>query len=194
MSLKEQVYSLLVVSASDKFNQALPEIFSLPTFSPITVVSNVSAAKREVMERDFDFIIVNSPLPDDSGVRFSIDTASSYNTIVLFLARSEQYDMIYDRLAGHGVFMLQKPASKAIFQIACGWMITARERTRYSERKTLSIEEKMNEIRFVNRAKLLLISELKMTEPEAHRYIEKQAMDRCIGKRQVAEEIIKVYG
>ena len=51
----------------------------------------------------------------------------------------------------------------------------------------------MAEIRIVNRAKWLLISELKMKEPEAHRYIEKQSMDRCVSKRIVAEEIIKTY-
>ena len=61
------------------------------------------------------------------------------------------------------------------------------------EKKTLSIEEKMEEIRIVNRAKWLLISELKMDEQGAHRYIEKQAMDRCVSKKVVAEEIIKTY-
>ena len=61
MSLKEQVYSVLVVSAAEKFNQALPEIFSVPVFSPVNTVSNVSAAKRAVTERDFDIVIINSP-------------------------------------------------------------------------------------------------------------------------------------
>ena len=51
----------------------------------------------------------------------------------------------------------------------------------------------MEEIRLVNRAKWLLISELKMDEPQAHRYIEKQAMDMCVSKRRVAEEIIRTY-
>ena len=51
----------------------------------------------------------------------------------------------------------------------------------------------MDEIKTVNRAKWLLISELKLSEPDAHRYIEKQAMDRCVPKRQIAEEIIKTY-
>ena len=72
-------------------------------------------------------------------------------------------------------------------------MSRARERLRKSEKKALSIEEKMEEIRIVNRAKWILIRELKLDEPEAHRYIEKQAMDRCISKRIVAEEIIKTY-
>ena len=51
----------------------------------------------------------------------------------------------------------------------------------------------MVEIRIVNRAKCLLIEQLKMTEEEAHRYIEKQAMDRCVTKRTVAENILSTY-
>ena len=38
-----------------------------------------------------------------------------------------------------------------------------------------------------------MIEELKMTEQEAHRYIEKQAMDRCVTKRVVAEQILSTY-
>ena len=72
-------------------------------------------------------------------------------------------------------------------------MSSARERLRKSEKKALSIEEKMEEIRIVNRAKWILIRELKLNEQEAHRYIEKQAMDRCVSKKVIAEEIIKTY-
>ena len=61
------------------------------------------------------------------------------------------------------------------------------------ENKISVTEEKMEEIRIVNRAKWLLINELKMDEPGAHRYIEKQAMDRCVTRREVAEEIIRTY-
>jgi response regulator NasT len=193
MSLKEQIYSVLAVSSSDKFNQSLPEVFPLPVFSPVNTVTDISAAKRGVADRDYDIIVINSPLPDDTGIRFAIDTVSNSNSVVLFMARDDQYDGAYDRLAEHGVFLLRKPLSKAVFRIASEWLISARERTRKHEKKTLSIEEKMNEIRLVNRAKWFLISELKMTEPDAHRYIEKQAMDRCVPKSRIAEDIIKTY-
>ena len=194
MSLKEQVYSVLVVSASEKFNQAIPDIFTSSFFSPINYVTSITTAKRAVAERSFDLVIVNSPLPDDSGIRFAIDTVASYDTVVLFLARAEQYSDTFDRLAEHGIFLMQRPVSVSAFRLAAEWMISARERIRKTERKATSIEEKMNEIRLVNRAKWLLISELKMTEPDAHRFIEKQAMDRCVPKRRVAEEIINTYG
>ena len=51
----------------------------------------------------------------------------------------------------------------------------------------------MEEIRLVNRAKWRLIEVLKMTEAQAHRYIEKQAMDRCVNRRTIASEILAAY-
>ena len=53
--------------------------------------------------------------------------------------------------------------------------------------------QKIEDIRIIDRAKCLLISYLNMSEPEAHKYIERQAMDMRITKRQVAEGIIKTY-
>ena len=91
------------------------------------------------------------------------------------------------------MFTLSKPVSRQTVFQALDWLASARERLRKLEKKTVSIEEKMEEIRIVNRAKWLLIEVLKMTEADAHRYIEKQAMDRCISKRAVAEDIIRTY-
>ena len=193
MSLKERVYSVLIVSAAEGFNDALSTLLPTSKYSPTNFVSNISAAKRAFAERAFDFVIINSPLPDDIGTRFAIDTGSSKETVVLLMVRAELQAEIYDKVAEHGVFVLPKPTSKPTMAIALSWLSSAREKLRKTEKKTLSIEEKMEEIRIVNRAKWILIRELKLDEPEAHRYIEKQAMDRCISKRIVAEEIIKTY-
>ncbi|MFQ8766588.1 MAG: ANTAR domain-containing protein [Oscillospiraceae bacterium] len=51
----------------------------------------------------------------------------------------------------------------------------------------------MAEIRLVNRAKWVLIEQLKMTENEAHKFIERQAMDRCVTRRTIAENILATY-
>lgn len=193
MSLKEQVYSILIVSSAENFNTALSALLPESKYTPIHIVSNISTAKRELAERPFDFVLINSPLPDDIGTRFAIDTSNNGETVVLFIVRAELYNEMYDKVAEHGVFVLSKPTSKPTITTALSWLSSARERLRKAEKKTLSIEEKMEEIRIVNRAKWLLIDELKMDEPGAHRYIEKQAMDRCVTKRIIAEEIIKTY-
>ena len=193
MSLEERVYSVLVVSAAEKLNTAILEMLSEQHCCPVKVVSNISAAKRIWNERSFDFVIVNSPLPDDPGVRFAIDACAEPGTVALLLLREDAYDELFDRAVSNGVFVMQKPLNHVTLSLALDLMAGARERLRKLEKKTLSFEEKMEEIRLVNRAKWLLISELKMDEPQAHRYIEKQAMDRCISKREIAAEIIRVY-
>ena len=193
MSLKERVYSILILSATDNFTSAFADLLPETRYYPVHIVTSVSAAKRVLAEKAFDFIIINSPLPDDTGILFAIDTCTGKQSAVLLLVKSDIHAGVHDKVAEYGVFTLPKPTSKPTMLHALNWMESARERLRQFEKKSLSIEEKMAEIRLVNKAKWILISELSMSEPEAHRYIEKQAMDRCISKRTIAEEIIKLY-
>lgn len=193
MSLKEQSYSILVVSATESFNVGLLSLLPEFTYHTIRTIDNIYSAKRMTAEQCFDFVIVNSPLPDDVGVNFAIDTCLSKQTVVLLVVKNEIYAEINEKVTPHGVFTLPKPTSKPIMLRSLDWMISARERLRQFEKKTLSFEEKMTEIRLVNRAKWLLISELQMDEPGAHRYIEKQAMDTGSTKKSIAEKIIQTY-
>ena len=193
MSLQERVYSVLVVSAAEKLNTALAALLPEAHYSPVQFVTSVGAAKRLWSERSFDFVIINSPLPDDAGARFAIDAGSGAGTVVLLLARAEVHDQLRDRVTDYGVFTLPKPVSTPSMLLALDWMAGMRERLRHLEKKTLSVEEKMEEIRLVNRAKWLLIECLHMTEPEAHRYITRQAMEQRVSKKELAESIIRTY-
>lgn len=193
MSLKERIYSILIVSAADKFNSALKELLPESKYYPVCITESVSEAKREILERSYDFVLINSPLPDDNGTKFSIDVCSEKGAVVLLFIRNDIYYSTYDKVAEYGVFTLPKPSSRQAASQALDWLASARERLRKLEKKTVSIEEKMEEIRIVNRAKWLLIEVLKMTEADAHRYIEKQAMDSCVSRRRIAEDIIKTY-
>ncbi len=193
LSLKEELYSVLIVSASERFNSMLPVFFPTHEYGPVTAVTSISSARRAVTEMEFDIVLVNSPLPDGQGLRLAADISASSGSAVMLLIRDELYGEAFERLAHHGVFLLRKPLSEQYLNTAKDWLITARERLKSREKKNLSIEEKMNEIRTVNRAKWILISVLGMSEPDAHRYIEKQAMDRSITRKAVAEEIIKTY-
>ena len=193
MSLKELVYSILIVSATDSFTSAFADLLPEARYSPVDTVTSVSVAKRVLAEKTFDFVIVNAPLPDDAGTRFAIDTCTTKQSAVLLLVKNDIHAGIHDRVAEYGVFTLPKPISKVTMTHALNWLESARERLRQFEKKSISIEDKMAEIRLVNKAKWLLISELHMSEPDAHRYVEKQAMDRCVSRKCIAEEIIKTY-
>lgn len=193
MSLNERVYSVLLVSAQDSFNSSLQTLLPDSRFNPLRIEKSITAAKRLILERHFDFVVINSPLPDDTGLRFAIDVCNLKSSVALILVKAEVYSAAYDKVAEHGVFVLSKPTSKPMVLNAVDWMIATHERLKKLEKKSTSMEDKMLEIRIVNRAKWLLIEELKMSESDAHRYIEKQAMDRCVSRKEIAEGIIKAY-
>lgn len=193
MSLEIRTYSVLLVSSSSNFTDTMRSMLPQNRYDPVQTVSSVSGANRILSDQTFDFVIINSPLLDGNGLRLSVDVAAEKNSIPLLLVKNEDYTEFFERSVVHGVYVLSKPLSRATTAVALAWMAASRERLRLSEKKVTSFEDKMTEIRQVNRAKWLLISELNMSEPEAHRYIEKQAMDRCVAKRQIADEIIRMY-
>lgn len=193
MSLKERVYSVLVISAKENFNASLQSLLPESKYAPVQMVSSVSLAKRVLLERSFDFVFINTPLPDDFGTRFAIEISGNKGTVILLLVRNEVYEEVCDKVTEYGILTLPKPASKQMVAHTLNFMAGIWERLRKLENKSLSMEEKMKEIRLVNRAKWVLIDELKMSEADAHRYIEKQAMDRCVSRREIAEEIISTY-
>jgi len=193
MSLEKRIYSVLLVSASERFNAALTPLLPEGLCDPVVTVSSVSRAGQASARRGFDFILLNSPLPDDAGIRFAIDRCHGGSAVVLLFVKSELFEGVSERASEHGVYVLPKPTPRGELLQALRWMIATRERLRGVEQKVRPLEEKMEEIRLVNRAKWLLIRELKLSEPDAHHYIERQAMDRCISKKEIAEEIIRLY-
>lgn len=193
MEFTERRYSVLLVSSSPKFNESMLVLLPESRFYPVAAVSDVSGARRRLLEGKYDIVIINAPLPDDFGTRLALNICDNSGTAVLLFVKAEHYPDINGRVSPFGVLVLPKPAtSQAVsqsLQLLCG----TRERLRRMEQKTASIEEKMEEIRIINRAKLLLMEQLKMTEKEAHRFIEKQAMDRCVTRITIAQSILSTY-
>ena len=72
-------------------------------------------------------------------------------------------------------------------------LLASAERLRTLRDKTSSLQQRLDDSRIVACGKLLLISRLGMSEGDAHRYIEKTAMDSCLPRRDVAEGIIRTY-
>ena len=189
----EKVYSVLLVSNNEKFNKSLISLCQNSKITPVEIVPSIATAKRAVLVKNYDIVIINTPLPDEFGANFAIDVCNGKQTVALLIIKSELYEEITAKVTDFGVFTLAKPTSSILVQNAVNWMLSCRERLRRIDNKTLSIEEKMEEIRLVNRAKWLLIENLKMSEKDAHRYIEKQSMDRCVSRKIIVEEIIKTY-
>lgn len=192
MEINERSCAALLVSSSEKFDGGMIPILQEQGFA-VKSVKSCSVARRALVEEGYDIVVINTPMPDEFGSGLAEDIAVKSGSGVLLLTKAENYPELSAALSPCGVLVMQKPTSAAAISQSLVLLRATRERLRRMEQRTVTVEEKMEEIRMVVRAKWLLIEKLKMTEPDAHRYIEKTAMDRCITKREVAESIIKTY-
>ena len=191
MEYLPRTYSVLSIAAAEKFHTSLRELLPNGRYDPVHAVYDASEARRRMLETTYDVILISAPLPDEFGARLAQHAAEHTGAGVLMMVKSEYYSDVSEQLTPCGVLTLQKPTSPQMMLQCMELLCGTRERLRRMEQKSLSMEDKMAEIRLINRAKWVLIEKQGMTEQEAHRYIEKQAMDRCVPKRVIAEEILR---
>lgn len=192
MLTERQQLCALIVSKSDRTPEAIGPILTMNGIGKILRAQSAGEARRTVMSRVVDIAIINTPLSDDFGIQLAIEL-SERNICVLTFVKGDRYEQIAYKLEGYGVITLAKPVDRASLVISVRMLKAMRAKLVKMETQRSSLESKMREIRLVNRAKLLLVERLSMTEEEAHRFIEKQAMDSCVKKGEIAENIIKTY-
>ena len=111
MDRSERCYSVLLVSASQKFTQDVLPLLPERSFSPVVKAADVSSARRCLLERSFDLLIINTPLPDEFGTRLALDICESTQSGVLLLVRAEQYPDVSARVGASGVITRVKSSS-----------------------------------------------------------------------------------
>jgi len=185
--------SALIVSGRDKSASFFTEMLNAASVGQIAALASGGEARRLLLERDFDLVIVNAPLRDESGEGLSRYIVSRSASQVILAVKSEHFDAASAVGEDDGVLVISKPVNRAVFCSALALAKSARGRIKRLQEENARLRRKIEDIRIVDRAKWILISYLKMSEQEAHRYIEKQAMDMRSTKRTIAEGILKTY-
>jgi response regulator NasT len=167
----------LIVSATPSGAQFVCELLAPAEYSPVTVASSGNEARRLLAETDFGLVVVNAPLADEFGHELACMAARSSTAGVIILVKSERADEGGGPRRGRGRFRHpQADQPHALFSgpETRGGRPPPHARLKKENHK---LQTKIEEIRLIDRAKCALIQCLLMTEPQAHRYIEKQAMD-----------------
>ncbi len=149
-------------------------------------------ARRLMAQESFGVLLIQTPLPDTFGVDLAKDAARG--TAGIMLATSSRLEKeLTQKLQPHGIFVFSPSITRKTFEGSVLLLLALHFRLEKSTPTTEAMQEKLRDIRMVDRAKCYLIQYEKMTEPEAHRHIEKLAMDQRLPKRQVAEDILRRY-
>ena len=191
MALIKQTRRVLIVFSGTKTSEYFSSLLPQSDFS-VESCGSANEARRLLIQTPPDVLIIDTPLQDEFGVEFATD-ASEMSIGILLLVKADLYDKVCYDVENSGVLTVSKPNSRQVF-FGCVKLASALSvRLKKMETKNKSLQEKMADIRAVNRAKWLLIDKMNMSEQDAHYFIEKRAMDARIPRREVAESIIRTY-
>ena len=185
--------SALIVSSSTVLTELFTEMLAQTSIDEFVVVKTCGEARRLLIERSFDLCIINSPLPDETGFRLSTDIIGSKCNQVILVLKQEIAAEIAEKVEDYGVFTVEKPLSKPTFWTALKMASAAFNRLNRVRSETDRLKKKLDELKLISRAKILLIEKENLTEEEAHKRIEKEAMDYRLSRVQVAMDIINLY-
>ena len=170
----------LLVSSSEAQTQRISALLTRAHIVPFDHAGSARQALEQFDAGGIDGVLIAEPIAGSSGRE-------------LLLAAPEHADTDAALLEQSGVLVLPNDAPESLIVQTIRLLTAMRIQLEQMQHKTEKLEAKVADIRIINRAKLLLVQHLQMTETEAHKYIEKQAMDTSMRRRTIAENIIRTY-
>ena len=153
----------------------------------------VQGYRRRRDTNDFEVVIINTPLPDEFGHELGTDAVEKTDAGVILLAKTGTAEQIADKLQDFGVLVLAKPFTGAQFRQAVQIAASSYKRLAVLRTENAKLLDKIAQLRLVDRAKCYLIEKKGYTETDAHRLIEKRAMDTRRSRAEIAQEILDSY-
>ena len=185
--------SVLVVSSSDKGIELLSQLLNINAPSSISTAASSGEARRMLSNFEYDLVVINTPLKDEFGDKLSVTVTEISASGVIIIVKSDIADDISAKVEDFGVLVVTKPIIRQVFFQSLKLALASKKRISGLKIENIHLQHKIEEIRIVTRAKCVLIQYLNMTENQAHRYIEKQAMDMRTTREQISQNILKTY-
>ena len=183
----------LIITSSEKAFASFAELLRTYSFFDTVHARSCSEGRRLLVDRSFEFVIIDLPLSDETGENMARQIAIAGASQVILAVPIEKYEQVSSVCEKDGVLTVASPINKEIFRQALGLARTLQGRLAKVQNENEQLKQKIDNIRIIDRAKNILIASCRMSEHEAHRHIEKMAMDTRTSKRAVSEKIIHDY-
>lgn len=183
----------MVVSATEKARVFFEDFLTSCKYGVVTTVNDAAEARKALSNGDFALCVINSPLPDSSDVRLALETVAQSSCQCLTVVTEDDLPGFSLKLEAAGVFVISKPLKRDILWQTLRNIAIVSNRLESMREQNESLKRRIEDMQLVGRAKALLISSLKMSEPQAHRFLEKQAMERRMSKAEISRRVIRTY-
>ncbi len=180
---------ILVLARGKAVAAAFKKMLESSHYRPALTAGSAAEGRRVLASGRARLVLVYTPLADEFGVETAAEFARRPDVGVLLMVPSEIYDQARHKAAPSGVLVMTRQADRTQLLQAVDMLASTQGKVSQLMKENERLRRRLEDESTVNRAKCLLIED-GMTENEAHRWIEKQAMDQGLPRREIAEDVI----
>lgn len=183
----------IVISKTEQINLSFEQLLKHEGYDSVICVTDSQQVKSMLDMSEYDLILINAPIGDDSGLGLAVHCAKNSRSCVFVTVPHESYDKVSESVGEYGVFVISRPLNKNLFHHYLMFTDYFKKRILGLLKENDKLKDMVEELGIINRAKMLLMQCLMMSEEQAHRYLEQQAMNLRVSKKEAALQVIKTY-
>ncbi|MBR1592023.1 MAG: ANTAR domain-containing protein [Ruminococcus sp.] len=183
--------NVLIVSSSKTALQSLASFFK-ENFSCVPKAAESAYQAEGFLEKDpsLELVVINSPLMDDTGIELAEHIVSDTLSCCILMIKRENAEKFSERAEKSGIIVIGKPFGRDLIYQLVRTVDISLKRSQKLYLETIRLENKITEIKTIDKAKFMLMQYKEMTEAQAHSYLEQYAMNKRRKKNIAALEII----
>ena len=190
MKLTDRIGAILVIAAKPRIQSSVRSALTAK-YGRVLTAETVQEARRAVEREKIALMVIFSPLKDEEEIPRLFDMADRRGIAAGYIVGREIYGETAYRLEGRNVFVVAYPLQmdqvlqivSFLYQVQKGFWLVLSEQER--------LQRQVQDVQIVCRVKCLLVEKREMTEEEAHHFIEQEAMNTGLSKREAALKILK---
>ena len=159
----------------------------------LVTADGLDEAERKLAQLDPALVVWQCDAPGLPALRQCVRLAEGSEAVFFVLVRPGTYEAVWRFVQAAGICVMSWPAPQEVFRQTLRNLLLLKKSLRAMQEKTDQLQSQLQDMKRIQKAKSLLMNQLGMSEADAHRWIEKAAMDRCVKKREIAETIIRMY-
>ncbi|MCI1263133.1 MAG: response regulator [Tetrasphaera jenkinsii] len=168
----------------------LVELLGEAGYDVVGQASNGEQAVELTLDLKPDLVIMDVKMPVMDGLSAAEEIGKQRLCPVIMLTAFSQAELV-ERARDAGVMAyIVKPFTAADLSPAIDIALSRWRELKLLEQEVADLGDALETRKAVERAKGVLMKKLKLTESDAFRWIQKTAMDRRLGMREVAEAVI----
>lgn len=165
----------------------------VPAGVKVFISHDACEAKKLLCDMYFSLVVVEPPVSGGSARDLALQASSIAGSDVVFLALPAQAGHLAPALEKYGIYTVPQNAGAEEIGFLMRVVRTGRSRIEALEKKNMKLMSRLADERVLTRAKCILAKEKGLDEEQAHRMIEKKAMDERISLLDAARFFINGF-